>query len=135
MARQLTFCQASWYSILFYSLTVCFVKISILLLYFTFFTPGWAWWTARMIMGFVVISNVWTIGSVLTACIPLRAYWDTAARNGALCQSEQIWWFNNGLHVATDFFIFALPLPVIWNLQLPWRQKLAVVVLFALGFL
>ncbi|KLU82113.1 hypothetical protein MAPG_01190 [Magnaporthiopsis poae ATCC 64411] len=126
--------RASWYSILFYSLTVCFVKISILLLYFSFFTIGWAWWTARVIMGFVVVSNVWTIGSVLTACIPLQAFWDAAARNGALCQSEQIWWFNNGLHVATDFFIFALPLPVIWNLRLPWRQRLAVVALFALGF-
>ncbi|KAL8347491.1 hypothetical protein RB598_001023 [Gaeumannomyces tritici] len=126
--------RASWYSILFYSLTVCFVKISILLLYFTFFTIGWAWWAARIAMGFVVISNVWTVGSVLTACIPLQAYWDFTARSGALCQSERIWWFNNGLHVATDFFIFALPLPVIWNLRMPWRQKLAILALFALGF-
>ena len=34
-----------------------------------------------------------------------------------------------------DFVVFLLPIPIVWNLQLPVRQRLAVISLFALGLI
>ena len=37
--------------------------------------------------------------------------------------------------VATDFFIFCLPIPVVWKLQLPLRKKIGVLAIFMTGLL
>jgi hypothetical protein len=51
------------------------------------------------------------------------------------CQPVNLWWANQGLHLATDFAIVLLPMPVLSTLTLPRKQKFAVVGVFALGFL
>lgn len=40
-----------------------------------------------------------------------------------------------GLHMSTDFLIFALPLPVLPTLRMPRRQKWMLTLVFSLGFL
>ena len=37
--------------------------------------------------------------------------------------------------VVTDFFIFCLPLPVLWQLQLPPKKKVGVSAIFMTGLL
>ena len=37
--------------------------------------------------------------------------------------------------VAIDFFIFCLPIPVVWSLQLPLRKKIGVLTVFMTGLL
>ena len=37
--------------------------------------------------------------------------------------------------VATDFFIFCLPIPVVWKLQLPLKKKIGVLAIFMTGLL
>lgn len=37
--------------------------------------------------------------------------------------------------VVTDLIIMAMPIPLIWTLQMPKRKKVAVTCIFALGFL
>ena len=37
--------------------------------------------------------------------------------------------------VAIDFFIFCLPIPVVWKLQLPLRKKIGVWAVFMTGLL
>jgi hypothetical protein len=39
------------------------------------------------------------------------------------------------LNVATDFMVMALPIPHILKLQLAWRRKLGLIVMFSLGLL
>lgn len=127
--------KGGWYTLLWYSLSLCFTKISILLLYLAIFSYHWVRIAGKVILAAVVISNAWILGVVFTACIPLEAYWDYTLRESAWCQPQPSWWANIGLHIATDFLIFLLPMPVITTLRLPRRQKYILVGVFTLGFL
>lgn len=125
--------RAGWYGILWYALTLAFTKISICMLYFTIFTYEWSRRACWILIAIVIISNLWVVSSVLTACIPLQAFWDISIK-GAYCHPQSVWWANTGLNMATDYLIFILPIPVIWSLNLPQRQKMLLVGVFALGF-
>ena len=46
-----------------------------------------------------------------------------------------MWLANTYLHIITDFLIYLLPMPVIFCLRFPRRQKVLLFVLFAFGFL
>lgn len=65
-----------WYSLLFYTLTLCFSKMSIAMLYVHLFAFLWLRRTAQVVMAIVVISNIYLVCIIFTACIPLQAYWD-----------------------------------------------------------
>jgi hypothetical protein len=38
-------------------------------------------------------------------------------------------------NIATDLVIFALPIPVLWKLQLPNSQRYSLIAVFGFGFL
>lgn len=46
-----------------------------------------------------------------------------------------IWTFMSVASLISDFAIFVIPLPSLWKLPLPLRQKLFVCGIFGLGFL
>ncbi|KAJ5984037.1 hypothetical protein N7481_006136 [Penicillium waksmanii] len=59
--------------------------------------------------------------------------WDTSLK-GHCIQTQPFYFALGGTSIALDFIIIALPLPVLWKLQLRIRQKVLLVALFALGF-
>ncbi|KAH8908344.1 hypothetical protein BR93DRAFT_944032 [Coniochaeta sp. PMI_546] len=127
--------RAGWYTILWYQLTLFLTKTSILLLYARILTYQHARYAVYVIMVVVMLSNVWTFVVVMTACIPLAAFWDYTQAAGAYCHPRSFWWANTGLHMATDFLIFALPMPIIFHLNASLRQKVLLYGIFAFGFL
>lgn len=68
--------RAAWYGILFYLITLCFSKISILLLYIHLFTFKWARLAGQILLGIVIITHLFMALATFTACIPLNSYWD-----------------------------------------------------------
>lgn len=42
---------------------------------------------------------------------------------------------QGGFSVATDFYILCLPIPVVWNLQLPMKKKIGILAIFMTGLL
>jgi hypothetical protein len=74
------------------------------------------------------------IGTVVTAfiCIPLSKFWNIS--QPGVCMNKEVPWFlSAGLQILTDIIILILPMPVLHSLQLPRRQKYALMVVFALG--
>ncbi|KAK4646955.1 uncharacterized protein QC761_100170 [Podospora bellae-mahoneyi] len=116
--------RAAWYCILFYLITLCFSKISILLLYIHLFTFKWARLAGQILLGIVIITHLFMALATFTACIPLNSYWDFTVEK-KYCHAQSVWWSNTGMHMVTDFLIFLLPMPVVWSIRLPRRQKLA----------
>ncbi|KAB5516937.1 hypothetical protein GE09DRAFT_574246 [Coniochaeta sp. 2T2.1] len=129
--------RAGWYSILWYQLTLFLTKTSILLLYARILNYQHARYAVYVIGAVVTLSNVWTFAVVMTACVPLAAFWDfkLAAAEGTYCHPRSFWWANTGLHMATDFLIFALPMPIVFHLNANPRQKVLLYGIFAFGFL
>lgn len=65
-------------------------------------------------------------------CRPLKAYWDKSI-NGQCFDSQLFIVVNQVFNVTMDFIILALPVPMIWNLQRSWHDKLALNGVFAVG--
>lgn len=127
--------RAGWYTILWYQLTLFLTKTSILLLYARILTYQYARYAVYAIMVVVTLSNIWTFAVVMTACIPLQAFWDYTIAADSYCHPRSFWWANTGLHMTTDFLIFALPMPFIFHLNTSPKQKVLLYGIFAFGFL
>jgi len=70
----------------------------------------------------------------MTLCVPLHKYWN--AGTDGTCKPAVYMWAVLGLHVATDFLIFLLPVPVVLSMKaLSRRQRTGLLLIFALGFL
>jgi len=128
--------KARFFTNILYTVSLTFTKISILCLYLRVFKYEHIHAAAKILLGIVIISHTYIICDLLTTCIPLNAVWDMGLqRNGtAYCHDAAVYWSNFGLHVATDFLIFLLPLPVISKLRIPPRQKIGVFAVFLLAF-
>ena len=53
--------------------------------------------------------------------------------NGTCINLAAFWYANAAANMIGDFVILALPVPVVKNLKLPQRQKLGLLLVFALG--
>lgn len=79
----------------------------------------------------------WTTASFFSAlfrCTPVNSFWDLNVqgscphiRAGRLIPAV--------LNSFTDVVLLSLPMRPVWQLQLPWRQKIAVLGMFCVGFL
>lgn len=67
------------------------------------------------------------------ACRPVAKQWDPSIP-GKCINTIASYFSLAGTSLAFDIIIIALPLPVLWRLQLQMRQKLALTAIFALGF-
>jgi hypothetical protein len=65
---------------------------------------------------------------------PIRAYWQISPTESYHCLNDGAIVFSASvINIFTDFLVTALPMPLIWSLKLPARQRLAVISIFALG--
>ncbi|KAF4779775.1 hypothetical protein HER10_EVM0006529 [Colletotrichum scovillei] len=128
--------EAGIFTNLFYSVSLTLTKISILLLYIRILTYDSIRLLGKILLGVVVLSHAWIIASILTTCVPLHSAWDYDPLNPPVyCHPISVFWGNACLHLATDFLIFLLPLPVIHTMRLPRRQKTGLYIVFCLAFL
>ncbi|KAK6360014.1 hypothetical protein TWF696_001135 [Orbilia brochopaga] len=120
-------------SIVAYNFSLTLTKTAILLQYLRIFTDT-AFRVAAYVMMFIVFG--YAAEAILTAifnCIPVEAFW-TGDPTAKCIPREALWFANAGLNIFTDFSIAILPLPVIIQLNMPKRQKIPLMFIFALGF-
>lgn len=86
------------------------------------------------LIGFLVIYGAWTIMSAWLNCMPVARFWDDTI-DGYCLDKKSLWFSNSAIHIFTDILIMLYPMPVLKNLQLPKRQKIALMGVFALGIL
>ncbi|KAI9813845.1 MAG: hypothetical protein M1827_003635 [Pycnora praestabilis] len=121
-----------WYAQMFYKVNINVTKASILLLYLRIFTLK-----PYRIASYVLLALVTAFGTALAfssifQCIPVpRAYNKKIA--GHCIDLTKAWYANAAFSIVTDFLILILPMPVIWQLKMPTRQKIGLMGLFALG--
>jgi hypothetical protein len=72
--------------------------------------------------------------SLLFACKPLSASWDPTLAQTAECLDRgAIYVATAGIGIFTDIILLALPIPTVLGLSIPLRQKVILVLLFAVG--
>jgi len=91
--------------------------------------------------GMTVFLTLFTLacaGTLIFACIPVRASWDLALAPTAKCYSKQtftnIGLFNSIVNIVTDVTFAVLPVPIVWNLQINRRTRTSLIAILSLGF-
>ena len=112
-------------------------KLAVLLLYRRIF----------VFHAFKIVSNIaiavivaWTVSfffTIVFQCTPIHVLWTVFELDQTpYCVKTLPFYYANGISdVITDIIILAMPGPLVWKLNLPTKQKLAVVAMFALGAL
>ncbi|KXT11033.1 hypothetical protein AC579_7320 [Pseudocercospora musae] len=119
--------------IVVYNICLCFTKLSILLQYTRIFPQKGFRLATWIVMGAVVIYATWRVLAAIFTCLPVAAFWDKRIVNKHCQNKFNVAMASTALNMATDLTIAFLPMPVLNQLQLPRRQKYALMAVFALG--
>ncbi|KAM5476322.1 hypothetical protein MauCBS54593_001007 [Microsporum audouinii] len=119
-----------------YRVTINMTKLSILLLYRKIFdTERFRFkLICDILFIYIILYTIATFLVTIFQCDPIPKAWSRAIP-GSCINLTAFWYANAALHTLTDVMILILPMPVIKGLKLPQRQKLALIVVFALGVL
>ncbi|KAH9837413.1 Prolyl 3,4-dihydroxylase ofd1 [Teratosphaeria destructans] len=119
----------------FFSITALFlVKLSICVLLLRIKLDLWKAfrWTAGVVMGLIIAHWVCSIVIWGVQCIPISKFW--SPEQAGQCISLTQWALSvNSITLATDIMVLALPIPLVWLLNVPVRRRLQVIALLSAG--
>ncbi|KAI9702567.1 MAG: hypothetical protein M1836_001047 [Candelina mexicana] len=120
-----------------YSPTVLMIKLSILTLYLRAFQINVKLrYYIYSAMVFLVLFYSGTLIGYAVLSIPRPGQSELQSiLSGHTAMDIPLGNTQGGVNVASDFYIFCLPIPAVWKLQLPLRKKLGVLATFATGLL
>jgi hypothetical protein len=112
--------------------TVCFSKLSVLLMYSALIpTPT----MLRAIMACSAFIVVWCSANIMAAlliCRPLARNWDFSVPG--TCGSQPSFYFTMGIvNLIMDAILIGLPMPYLYKLAMPMRKKLLAMGLLSVG--
>ncbi|QQK45155.1 integral membrane pth11 [Penicillium digitatum] len=116
-----------------YSTTVTLTKSSITLFYRRIFNLRWSFYFAIVIILAYFVAVVVTFAA---ACRPTSYFWEqylSPTAEGACIDVPQFFLVNGIAAVVIDIIILIVPAPVIWKLQMPKSQRVAVTSILLLG--
>ncbi|KFY36023.1 hypothetical protein V494_05383 [Pseudogymnoascus sp. VKM F-4513 (FW-928)] len=125
-----------YFSILAYCTALTLTKMSILLQLRRIFGVNKSMHYATLTMMVVVMAyGIESVTIGIFTCTPVRAYWDLKIQASSRClPQDKVYYANGGLNIATDLIIATLPIYSVWKLQIDIRQKIALMVVLALGW-
>lgn len=123
---------------LFYGPSIFFAKLSIFLLYLRTFYPS-RWTRYLTYFGITVNLIVYSGTTIAFGALCVRRpgeTWIQDQMTRRCSYNTRAVGYTQGIFgVISDLFIFILPLPVIWGLQMPTKRKVGVIAIFATGLL
>ncbi|KFZ07637.1 hypothetical protein V501_06263 [Pseudogymnoascus sp. VKM F-4519 (FW-2642)] len=126
------FVKCLWGTIPCYNASLILTKLSIVFQYKRIFTTPLINRLCNIMLGVLVVYGLWTIVGSILMCIPVAAFWDETIK-GHCMNRLQFWFANAGVNIATDIIIFAIPMPLLKQLQLPKKQKIGLMFVFGFG--
>ncbi|KAK5652250.1 hypothetical protein OQA88_10747 [Cercophora sp. LCS_1] len=122
-----------WVAQMTYKISLQATKVSLLLFYVRIFHHiSWFKKVSYVFITFLLVYLFATTVVSLVQCQPIATAWDSS-RTGKCIDLISFFVFNGSFAVVTDIIVLILPLPLVWGLQLPLGQKLALVPVFGIG--
>ncbi|KAF5657790.1 integral membrane protein [Fusarium heterosporum] len=118
-----------------YVLCGSFAKIALLIFYLRL-SPQ-RWFRIAIWIGIGVISVYTTIlfFLVMFACKPMSMNWDITVTGGVCINQTKTYIATAAVNIISDIYLFVLPLPMVFQLQLPAKQKIGLMGIFTIGSL
>ncbi|PVI04189.1 hypothetical protein DM02DRAFT_716378 [Periconia macrospinosa] len=136
-ARFTSFKIHAFIAIISYCASLTFTKLSILSQYRRIFTYKEMRSAIFIVFGIVAVHGIESVLTGVFSCVPVDAFWDAAKKPTARCLDKggrRLYYANAGIGIATDIMVAILPVKAVWILQIPPRQKIALLFLLTLGF-
>ncbi|KAJ5199292.1 hypothetical protein N7472_004496 [Penicillium cf. griseofulvum] len=124
--------KAFWLTIPFYNAAVLCAKASILMQYWRVFPTHRMRVVCWIMITILGIYGTWAVISAFLNCIPVAKFWDPTME-GFCLDKTKLWFSNAGMHISTDIAILVIPIPALMAVDLPRRQKIALMIMFGLG--
>ena len=122
-----------WIAQMTYKISLQATKVSLLLFYMRIFHH--IAWFKKISLALIAFLLVYLIATTLTSvvqCTPVALAWDPTV-DGKCIDLGKFFIFNGVVAVLTDLLVLILPLPLVWGLQLPFNQKMALIPVFGIG--
>ncbi|KAF2710839.1 hypothetical protein K504DRAFT_500782 [Pleomassaria siparia CBS 279.74] len=116
----------------FYDIALVTVKLGILAFYYRIFVVPLFRKLVLVTAAFVLVWGIGITVALAVVCRPIEAYWDSNVV-GKCLNLVTFTYFTNISNLVTDVWIFLMPIPVIWHLQLQLRKKLLLSFIFSIG--
>ncbi|KAK2666507.1 hypothetical protein RAB80_018164 [Fusarium oxysporum f. sp. vasinfectum] len=116
-----------------YCVSMMFTKLSLLAVYLRI-SPSRRFRAVVCLLMAIVAG--YSFSAVLVAifqCHPIEMAWDITISDGSCIDRMAYFIATLALNVATDLFMLALPIPMLWNVKMPKRQKLGLIGIFMTG--
>ena len=119
-----------------YKLVIPFTKLSICLLYRRLFERAGRTFKIALhsIAGLIVLYYSAAFLTTIFECTPVQKSWQKTLP-GTCINTATFFFVNAGFNIATDVAIMLLPVPVIYSLHLPMRQRIVLCFVFAIGIM
>ncbi|KAJ5723302.1 hypothetical protein N7488_001337 [Penicillium malachiteum] len=117
----------------YYYSTVAIPKLAVLALYGRLWTVN-PYRSIILILAAVITLTAVVSGIMcLNMCRPFKANWDTSI---GTCYNKQAFFLWASLpNIITDLIMLAMPVPIVWNLNVTMKVKLGLILTFATGIL
>lgn len=118
-----------------YCVCVAFPKLSILAMYLRIFVTRPPRVISYLTGAVITAAAIAGVITSLLSCRPFSARWDMTRFESSCINSLRFWQGMSAPNIATDLVMLFLPMPAIWQLQMPKSQKIALTGVFLLGSL
>ncbi|KAM0274945.1 hypothetical protein ACHAQH_007713 [Verticillium albo-atrum] len=119
---------------LLWNATTCFTKLSVLLMYMSIFPVRRVILPCKILGVFIILWNIGGILGGVLVCRPFAMNWDQTIPGGK-CGNQPMYYMALGvINILVEVTMLALPLPVLYKLQMPMRKKIVTIGMFSIGF-
>ncbi|TAQ83483.1 hypothetical protein B7494_g8190 [Chlorociboria aeruginascens] len=125
--------QLLYASIVLYNLGLYAIKSSICVQSLRIFTIRKYSLAAKFLLGFIIVGGGILLFIQIFSCLPVAKSWDTTIK-GKCLPPRAVWFTASAFAIVTDFCVWVLPIPILSKLQIPRKQKYALLFVFLLGF-
>ncbi|KAK4184312.1 hypothetical protein QBC35DRAFT_59500 [Podospora australis] len=115
-----------------YYITVSLTKMSILFLYLRIIPHRVYKIINWSMMVFVGLTAFTCVVAGIFQCNPIRRAWHPEI-DGTCFNQVALYLANAGLNIGQDLIIYVLPVKTLWQLQLPRKQRIALILVFVVG--
>ena len=127
--------QANWILEKFYPTSLAFIKCSIIVFLQRLFHTNRKFYIATSIL--IGIISCWAFAALMAntfQCWPVEYYYDKTIKGGH-CMKNQLKFFLaiGSFSFVEDVAVLIAPIPVVWSLQMNFRKKMALILVFSLG--
>ena len=119
-----------------YTISLNVTKMSILQQYLRFFTGKVIRRATWVIFWVVVVYTITTSFLCIFTCNPPSFFWTKAVnpKTGHCLNELGLWFAQASFNILSDLTIIILPMKSLYQIHLPKRQKYALMMVFAIGF-